>query len=124
MVVRTSRRVTEFEGDRIAHSNLSSCDQGGEGRGDGGFAQPRENTGVDQISDTRHLLARTPRPFGGCEVESALLAEQGDKLQPKSGMDDFVQSGIDRRPQGGRAEDLGRLLKNILVNLYRCLRHT
>jgi hypothetical protein len=60
--------------------------------------------------DACHLLIGTPRLIGGFEIESALLAEQGDEFQSTPGMDDFVQSGVDRRSQGGRAEDLGCLL--------------
>ena len=124
VVVGTSRRVAEFESDRMAQRHLSSRSQWRECGGDGGFGQPCENTGVDEISDACHLLVGTPRPFSGFEVEAALLAEQGDELQPTAGMDYFVQSGVDRRPQGGGAEDLGCLSEDILVNLDRCLRYT
>lgn len=123
VVVGTSGRVAELERDRVAQRNLAARSKWRKRRGHGGFGQPRENAGVDQVSNAWHLFVGTPRLFGGFEVETALLAEQGNELKPSSGMDDLVQSGVDRRPQGGRAEDLGRLLKDILVNLYRRLRH-
>lgn len=124
VVVRASGRVAELKGDRIAQGNLSARSQWRECRGHSGFGQPCENTGVDQISDACHLLVGAPRPFGGFEVEATILAEQGDEFEPPPGMDDFVQSGVDRRPQGSRAENRGSLSKDILVNLDGCLRHT
>lgn len=80
VVVRASGRVAELESDRIAQSNLSSRCQWRECSGHIGFGEPCENTGVDQISDACHLFVGTPRSFGGFEVESALLAEQGDEF--------------------------------------------
>jgi hypothetical protein len=57
------------------------------------------------------------------EVKSALLAEQGDQLQPTPGVDDLAQGSVDRRPQGGGAENLSRLLQDVWINFDRCLGH-
>lgn len=123
VVIRASRRVAELEGHRIAQRDLSSRRQWRKCSGHGGLGQPCEHTRVDQILDPCHLLVGTPRLTGGLEIESTLLAEQGDEFQSTPGMDDFAQSGVDRRSQGGRSEDLGRLLKDILIYFNRCLCH-
>jgi hypothetical protein len=57
------------------------------------------------------------------EVKSALLAEQGDQLQPTPGVDDLAQGSVDRRPQGGGAENLSGLLQDVWINFDRCLGH-
>lgn len=121
VVVRAPGRVAELEGDRTAQSNLSARRQWPKCSRHSGFGQSGENTGVDQISDACHLLVGTPGSFGGFEVETALLAEQSDEFEPPPGMNDFVKSGVDRRPQRRCAENLGRLSEDILVNLNGCL---
>jgi hypothetical protein len=115
--------VAEFEGDRVAQRHLSPRGEWRKRCCHGRLCQPGEDTGVDQISDACHLFVGTPRPFGDFEVESALLAEQGDQLQPTPGVNDLAQGSVDRRPQGGGAEDLSGLLQDVWVYLNRCLRH-
>jgi hypothetical protein len=110
VVVGVSGGVAEFECDRVAKRHLSPRSKWCKRRGHGRLCQPCEDAGIDQISDTGHLFVGAPRPFGGFEVEAALLAEQGDQLQPTPGMDDLAQGNVDRRPQGSRAENLGGLL--------------
>jgi hypothetical protein len=62
--------------------------------------------------------------LGLVEIESALLAEQGNQFQSAPGVDDFVQGRVDRRPQGRSAQYFGRLSKDIWIYIYRCLCHT
>lgn len=88
VVVRSSGGVAEFECDRVAQRYLSPGSKWCKRRGDDSLCQQCEDAGVDQISDACHLFVGTPRPFGVFEVESALLAEQGDQLQPTPGVNE------------------------------------
>ncbi len=110
VVIGAPGGVADLECDRVAQRYLSSGSKWCKRRGHGRLGQPCEDAGVDQVSDAGHLLVAAPRPFGGCEVEAALLAEQGDQLQPTPGVDDLAQGSVDRRPQGRRAENLSSLL--------------
>jgi hypothetical protein len=124
VVIGVSGGVAELECDGVAQRDLSSRSKRCKRCGDGGLGQSCEDACVDQISEGRHLLVGTPRPLRVFKVEPTLLAEQGNELQAAPCMDDFVQGGVDRRPQGGRAENRGRLLEDIWINFDRGLRHT
>jgi hypothetical protein len=121
VVVGVSGGVAEFECDRVAQRYLSPRGKWYKRRGDGRLCQPCEDAGVDQVSDALHLFVGTPRPFSVLEIESALLAEQGDQFEPTPGVDDLAQGSIDRRPQGSRTENLSGLLQDVWINLDRCL---
>jgi hypothetical protein len=118
VVVGAAGRISEFERDRVAQSYPSAGGKWSKGRGDGWPGQPGEDAGVDQIANACHLFVGAPRLFGDFEVEATLLGEQSDEFQPAPGVDDFAQRSIDGRPQRGRAEDLGSLMRDILVNFY------
>jgi hypothetical protein len=123
VVVGAPRRVSDFERDRVAQSYLSASGKWGKSRGHGWLGQPCENAGVNQIADACHLFVGTPRPLRYFEVEATVLGEQGDELQPAASVDNFAQGSIDRRPQRGRAQNLGGLLDDIWVYFDGCLGH-
>ena len=61
--------------------------------------------------------------FRGRKVKAPFFADEGNEFQAPFGVEDLVQSSVDRVFQGLCAEDRGCLTRDILIHFYRCLGH-
>jgi hypothetical protein len=123
VVGSVASREPQLERDGGADRDESLDGQRGERGRHGWLGQPRKDACVDEVARSRHLLVASPGVLRSLEVEPALLAEEGDELEPSPSIHDLRESGVDRRPQRLSAQDLGCLARDIRIDFNRCLGH-